>query len=161
MPSLRIYEIDGPCQYDFLIDASEREDCDLFRLVFLSNEIFRTVLIKVIGIGVPPKALAHNGTIIILANASVWRLEPAASIFRQHNHQFPVIDYAETEHGLLVFDNIGCIMLHYGDYDVAWRFHQNVLVDYAVDGEMVRLMFDSGSAVTLRLLDGTPISADI
>jgi hypothetical protein len=157
MPALRVHDLDGPCRYDFLVDASEGRDSDLFRLVFQDKLVFQVVLIKAIGIGVAPKALSHAGDIIILANSSVWTLKPGASAFQQHGHQFPVIDYAETENGLLVFDHIGCIMLDFSTYVEKWSYHRAVLEDYGVEGDVVSLTFDDRS--TLRLESSSGLAA--
>jgi hypothetical protein len=154
MPALRVHDLDGPCRYDFLVDASEGRDCDLFRLVFQEKLVFQVVLIKAIGIGIAPKVLTVGGDVIALANDSVWVLRSGSAGFVQHYHQFPVIDYSLTDDGLLVFDHIGCIMLALDTYEEKWRYHKSVLEDYEVDEDIVSLTFDDGVEVRLEVANG-------
>ncbi len=157
MSEITISQVDDETPHDFLIDASQQRECDFFSFEFSDGATTRSVLIKAIGVGIAPKALMYGDDVIVLANDSVWVLTSAASDFTQHYHQFPVIDYALTERGLLVFDHIGCVMLNYGSYDVMWRFHQSVLEDYTADETVVSLSFDDGSEVKLSAATGSPL----
>lgn len=139
---------------DLVIDASEGQHCDLYEFEFNVRNQKKSVLLKSIGIGIDPMAFSHDSDVIVLANSSVWVYSSVEERFDERARMFPVVDGVETEHGFLVIDHAGCVLVSYDAYKPIWEYHRDVMEDYAVEDGVVRLSFDMGDEVTIDLKTG-------
>lgn len=139
---------------DVVIDASDGQNCDFFEFDFELGGRMRSVLLKTIGIGIDPMAFRRDSDIIVLANSSVWVYSSVEERFDERARMFPVVDGVETEHGFLVIDHAGCVLVSYDAYKPIWEYHRDVMEDYAVEDGVVRLSFDEGDEVTIDLKVG-------